>query len=963
MESDRLFCSLRMGDRLWLRRLTGTLLLVGAAVAWARPSPGASASDLEFFDTKVAPILTQRCFQCHSDAHGKVKGGLELDWQGGWQKGGNSGAAIVPGDPEKSLLIKAVGYADADLQMPPKGERLPDGEIATLREWVRRGAPDSRTVKPAAVAGKPAGDKSHWAFQPVKEPALPKVSETSWVATPVDAFVLAKLEENGMKHSVAADRPTLIRRVYFDLIGLPPTQEEADAFLTDSSPNAYEKVVDRLLASPHYGERWGRYWLDVARYSDTKGQFNRRRETALYPYAWTYRDYVIQAFNEDKPYDQFIREQLAADRLPRGRDSQNLAALGFLTLGDHYNGNQNEVINDRIDVVCKGFLGLTVTCARCHDHRFDPIPQADYYSLHGIFASSAEPPAKPLLAGVTTNSPAYAEYLRDRADLESRMQEVASGLITNAFGDYKRLGGVYLYATTMPEKDREAYLRKNGGDPDLLKNWQQLIRIGTRRETGLFRLWQFLQRVPQGRFPDQARRILANLSRDERTPNLPQAFLDVFQGQQPRTLAEVASLYGFLFAKNDPAWQASLNAFFSEVAVNMAPNRMKARYFGLREQFDRLDLTHPGAPARAMVLSDVPTPKDSPVFIRGEVGNPGAVVPRRFLEVLSPATRPVFTDGSGRLQLAQAIASPANPLTARVMVNRVWLHHFGEGLVSTPDDFGNQASPPSHPELLDWLAARFTRDGWSLKKLHRAILLSNTYQQSSEPNPAYAAKDPANRYLSHVNVRRLEYEPLRDSILYVSGKLDLAVGGKPVDLSEGTHKSERRGAALLDRMSKFKLSTAERRSIYGFIDRQDLLEVLNTFDFANPSLCSGRRYETTVPQQALFLMNSPLVVEQARNIVDRPDFKSASGEETRIRLLYALLFQRSPTEGEVQLGKAFIAQWVPRSVEGGEPVAGQVRRRPRDPAAPAPKSPPKPLSSWAEYTHALLMTTEMSYVR
>ena len=883
----------------------------------------------------------------------------------GWEKGGNSGAVVVPGDPEKSLLIKAVRYTDADLQMPPKGERLPDAEMAVLVDWVKRGAPDTRLAKPVALAGKPAGDKAHWSFQPVREPAPPKVSDPSWVATPVDAFILAKLDENGMAHAPAADRSTLLRRVYLDLIGLPPTPAELQSFLADSSPQAYEKVVDQLLASPHYGERWGRYWLDVARYSDTKGQFNRRRETSIYPYAWTYRDYVIDAFNSDKPYDQFIREQLAADKLQRGRDNHPLAALGFLSLGDHFNGNANDVINDRIDVVSKGFLALTVTCARCHDHRFDPVPQSDYYSLHGIFASTTESPAKPLLSGFDTNTPAYSEYLRDRSDIEARKVEVSSNLIATVFGDYRRLAGVYLFATTMAPKDQDPYLKKNGGDPDLVKNWQQLIRIGSRRDLGVFRLWQALQRIPAARFPEQARRILANLNKDERTRNLPQPFLDIFSGQQPRTLAEVASLYGFLFARADAAWQAQLLNFVGDVAANMAPNRAKVRYFGLREQADRLDLVHDGAPPRAMLMVDTPAPKDSPVFIRGESDNPGAVVPRRFLEILSGPSRPAFTNGSGRLQLAQAIASPANPLTARVMVNRIWEHHFGEGLVTTPDDFGNQASPPSHPELLDWLASRFVKEGWSIKKLHRQILLSNTYRQGSDPDPAYATKDPANRYLSHMTVRRLEFEPLRDSILYASGKLDLTVGGKPVDLSEGTHKSDRKGAAMLERFARYRLSTAERRSIYGFIDRQDLLEVLNTFDFANPSLCSGKRYETTVPQQALYLMNSPLVVEQARNIVERPDFRATAGEEERIRFLYQLLFQRLPLADELQLGKSFLAQWVPSELgDGAQPqAAGQVRKRQRDGAGPGGKASPKPLGSWAEYAHALLMTSEMSFVR
>lgn len=940
----------------WRLGLLGLAVAAGLVPPMGGATPG--ASDLAFFEAQVRPLLERRCYSCHSTAQGKVKAGLELDWKGGWEKGGDSGPALIPGAPDKSLLIKAVRYADPDLQMPPKGERLSSAEVATLVSWVQRGAPDSRTERSSGH-----DPKAHWAFKPVREPAIPSVKEPGWIATPVDAFILSKLEEVGLSHAPEADRSTLIRRLYFDLIGLPPSPEEVDAFVQDTSPKAWEDLVDRLLASPHYGERWGRHWLDLARYSDTKGQFRRQRESSLYPYAWTYRDYVIKAFNDDKPYDRFILEQLAGDKFPVNKGNHALAAMGFLTVGEHYNGNENDIINDRIDVVTKGFLGLTVSCARCHDHRFDPIPQADYYSLHGIFASSVQPVSSPLLSGSPTNTPAYADYLKDRSELELRMENVSTGLVSAAFGDYRHHAGVYLFATTLPVKEQAPYLTKNGADPELLKNWQQLIRVGTRREGGVFRLWQFLQRVPAARLPEQSRRLLSNLGQDERTRGLPTAVVEVFRGQSPKSIAEVASLYGFVFAKADAVWQSRLNGLLTDVALLVVPNRQRARYVGLREQYDRLELTHAGAPARAMPLLEGQNPKDSPIFLRGEVGNKGEVVPRRFLEILSGPTRPPFKEGSGRLPLAQAIASPNNPLTARVMVNRVWLHHFGEGFVTTPDDFGNQSNPPSHPELLDWLASRFMKQGWSIKQLHRQIVLSSAYRQSSDVSAQQAMKDPANRWLSHANVRRLEYEPLRDAILQVSGKLDLSVGGKPVDLSEGTHQSGRRGAAAAQRLGLgIQLSTAPRRSVYGFIDRVDLLEVLNTFDFANPSICSGKRYETTVPQQALFLMNSPLVVEHARDIIQRPDFVSLADDEARIRFLYRLLFQRLPSAEEVATGKAFLDHWVPGTEGAATPVAGQFKKRLRERLSEA-KPQPKALPKWAEYTHALLMTTDMSFVR
>lgn len=469
----------------------------------------------------------------------------------------------------------------------------------------------------------------------------------------------------------------------------------------------------------------------------------------------------------------------------------------------------------------------------------------------------------------------------------------------------------------------------------------------------------------------QAPRFLSNLDSNERARRLNPVVVQALKGARPRSLAEVAAMYGTLFARNDPAWQATLTMAMSDAALRLVPNRQRVQMFALREQSDMLDLVHPGAPARAMVLQDSPVPKDSPVFIRGEAENRGDLVPRRFLEVLSGPNRPAFRNGSGRLDLAAAIASKNNPLTARVMVNRVWQHHFGDGFVLTPDDLGNQSEPPSHPALLDYLAARFMEEGWSLKKLHKTILLSATYQQSSRNNPAYAEKDPYNRLLWRANVRRLEFEPLRDSILYIGGNLDLAVGGHPVDLSEGTHKSQKRFAAFMDRFGKYQLPSAPRRSIYGYIDRGDLVEVLNTFDFATPDMPTGRRFQTTVPQQALFLMNSPLVVEQVRNVVNRPEFKDQNTDEDRIRYLYGLFFQRLPLQEEIHAGLEFVSAYqrslAPASASSdlrpasNDAAQANPRRRPGG-QAPASRASRKPLSGWQEYAHALLLTNEAAFV-
>jgi hypothetical protein len=915
---------------------------------------GLTPAQLGQFENKIRPIFAEHCYQCHSPARGKVKGGLELDWKGGWEKGGDSGPALVPGDPEKSLLIKAVRYTDPDLQMPPKGQRLSPAEIGALVDWIKAGAPDPRTSRPSADTPSAPTGKAHWAYQPIKAPAIPHPPHESWAHNDVDRFILAKIEANGLEPNPPADKRTLIRRVYYDLIGLPPSEEQVNSFLKDDSPAAFEKVVGELLDSPRYGERWGRHWLDVARYSDAKGQPDRRRESAIYPYAWTYRDYVISAFNQDKPYDRFIVEQLAADKLSLGTNRTALAALGFLTLGDHFNGNTNDIINDRIDVTTKAFLGLTVSCARCHDHKFDPIPQADYYSLHGIFASSTEPLSKPEITEPASN-PGYQEYLVQRADIDSRLLNMRTQNLATVFGDYKRLTGVYLFATQMPEKDRAAYLVKMGAQTNLVKSWQQITRGGGRQVASIFGLWNALTRIPEARFAIQAPRMLANLDRNERARELNPFVVQAFKTSPPRTLGEAAALYGTLFASTDPAWQTYLTAVLGDAVLRLLPNPKRAQYFALREQSDLLEMVHPGAPARAPVLVDSATPKDSPVFIRGEAENKGDIVPRRFLEALSGPSRPAFKNGSGRLELAQAIANKNNPLTARVMVNRVWQHHFGEGFVATPDDLGCQSAPPSHPELLDYLSSRFMADGWSIKKLHKLILLSATYQESSAPNPAAAEKDPFNRLLARANVRRLEFEPLRDSLLSYSGQLDLAVGGHPVDLSQGIHPPKRGMGRIAGKIPEFRLAGGSRRTVYGYMDRADPMEELNTFDVASPSAPTGKRYETIVPQQALFLMNSPLVVEQVRHIVQRPEFKAQTCDDDRIRYLYTLFFQRSPTDEELRAAKDFMR------AERQNP-SDRIPPAPADGEAKPPRKPRAPLTGWDDYAQVLLMTNEAAFV-
>jgi hypothetical protein len=760
----------------------------------------ASEPSHEFFETKVRPLFIEHCQKCHGAS--KQSGGLRLDSAQGLRAGGDNGPVVVPGDSSKSKIVVAVRH-DGELKMPPAG-KLSDEQIESLAAWVRAGAVWPEKGNQA----RPAESSRHWAFQAVRAPAIPSVRAP--IANPIDAFISAPLEAQSLTLAPPADRATWLRRVTLDLHGLPPTVGELDEFLADSAPDAeaQAKVVDRLLASPRYGERWGRHWLDVARFADSKGYlFTEERR---YPYAYTYRDYVVRAFNDDLAYNQLIVEQLAADRLPPG-DPRPLAALGFLTLGRRFLNNSHDIIDDRIDVVTRGLLGLTVTCARCHDHKFDPIPTSDYYSLYGVFASCTEPKEGPLLVQ-PEETVAYAEFLKQLAALEA---DVA------AFRQAKR------------------------------DEWTII-------------------------------------------------------------LSATSQLGGVNLAGLGPSPLQSLPADRFEKLLNQADReKLKA----LKNKVEVLRATSPAAPPRAMVLNDLPKAAEPRIFVRGNASNQGAAVPRQFLGVLSPERRP-FHDGSGRLELARAIANPKNPLTARVLVNRVWAHHFGRGLVTTPSDFGLRSDPPSHPELLDWLADRFVADGWSIKSLQRRIVLSNTFRQSSSGSPS---ADPENRLLSHFPRQRLEFEALRDSLLFVAGRLDGTIGGQAVDI--------------------VKEPFNPRRTLYGFIDRQNLPGLYRTFDFASPDTHAPQRFSTTVPQQALFLLNSPFAVQQAQGVIARPEIAGISAPEQRIGALYRLLFARTPSAEELDLGLRY--------------VTGAARE---------PPAAESKLNPWERYAQVLLLSNEFAFV-
>ena len=882
---------------------------------------------LEFFETKVRPIFAEHCYKCHSAESGKSKGSLTLDTREALRAGGGTGPAIVAGEPEKSLLIEAVRYRNEDLQMPPpdEGGKLSAEKIAALEAWVKMGAPDPRTAEAKPAALDLAKARQHWAFQPIAKPALPAVKDAETrgrgdSASAVDAFIRAKLIERGLDLAPAADKRTLLRRVTYDLTGLPPTPEEMDAFLADRSSEAYERVVERLLASPRHGERWGRFWLDVARYADTKGYLAGNVERR-YPFSHTYRDYVIRAFNEDKPFDRFIVEQLAADRLPQGEDKSALAALGFLTLGRRFLNNQNDIIDDRIDVVTRGFMGLTVSCARCHDHKFDPIPTTDYYSLHGVFASSEEPADKPLL-GPLVESPAYEQFLKKKAELEAKIKQREADEVKKFLATAREKTGDYLLAVhdaakLPPAEKLDGFAGARKLNVEVLKRWQRFLGDeANRKHPALTRWFETVEREgsvggtasrlrpagydeanAQGRAEASAKAAVPSAARAEAGP--------------PKNLKEVAAEYNRLAGggtepKTDlhvllSADDAPPNLASDDVAT-MLRREINNKTAALKREIEALNWTEPGAPLRAMALVDKDRPANSRVFVRGNPANRGPEAPRQFLEVLSQGAPAPLTNGSGRLDLAQEIASAKNPLTARVFVNRVWGWHFGRPLVSTPSDFGVRTAAPVHRELLDWLAASFIESGWSVKQLHRWIVLSGTYRQSGDilgprPSPVASSErpgtaavpgtvDPDNALLHHFPRRRLDFEAMRDTLLAVAGTLDVTPGGLPDDLT--------------------KQPFATRRTVYGFIDRQNLPGMFRTFDYPNPDVSSAGRFATTVPQQALFMLNSPFVQEQARSVIKRTELSAAKSDADKVRALYRVLYQRQPDAVELKLARDFL---------------------------------------------------------
>jgi len=940
--------------KLLARRAAAFLLTLGPMRAIAEEAPAAVPTTpemVDFFERRVRPVLAERCFACHGSK--KQEAGLRLDSRAAILRGSENGPVAIAGQAEPSRLVKAIGYMDDALQMPPDG-KLSNEAIADLKEWIEDGFPWTDERPEGELKAGAVSWRHHWAFQPVRDPKPPAISITAWAKSPLDAFILARLEAAGLAPSPLADRRTLVRRLSFDLTGLPPTPEDVERFTSDESPDALERLVDRLLASPTYGQRWGRHWLDVARYADNKGyKFFSSDEL----YAYTYRDWVIRAFNDDLPYDRFIVEQLAADRLLTGNDTRPLAAMGFLTVGRRFLEDIHDIADDRIDVVSRGLLGLTVSCARCHDHKFDPIPTSDYYSLYGVFAGSVERTRTLLASERTADETAYQQELQMREDaldayLLRRHTELLAAFRAQV-GDYLLAGHA---AQALPPTDKFMFVDEPGKLSRLvIGNWRAHLDRTARGHDPIFAPWHAFASLSTAEFPARSAdlaRMFSSVADAARPINGRVAAL--FAGAPPSDLAEVAKRYGELFASVERQWRARIQATAAGAVNEAPPTRLpedadealrgvlygpvspcdvplsdvellvgrpgQAEIAELRKKVSEFINTAKLHPPRAMTIEESPSLVLYPprVFIRGKPSNLGPEVPRQFLGVLTGEKRKPFSQGSGRLELAHAIAGRDNPLTARVLVNRVWLWHFGRGLVETPSDFGLRSEPASHPELLDWLSTRFVEGGWSIKRLHRLIVLSSTYLQASDERPEAAGVDAENRLLWRMNRRRLDLEEMRDSLLSVSGGIDPIEGGVPVEiLSQPFNR---------------------RRTVYGFVDRQNLPGFFRTFDAASPDAHSPRRYATTVPQQALYLMNNPFAIEQARGLAHRPDVAGLADPGQRIGRLYQLVFGREPTTEETDLGLGFVAGTGQSSTPAGA------------------------LDPWESYAHALLMSNEFVFL-
>jgi mono/diheme cytochrome c family protein len=963
-------------------------------LALALLAPGTSpviADDA--FEKEVRPLLVKHCIGCHGPD--KQKAGLRLDTKAGWQTGGDSGPAIRPGKPDASLLVKALHGKDGVTQMPPAG-KLADRDIAALTKWIRDGAADPRDGGPAKLGGQTLeAAKTWWAFQPVRRPPVPEVTPGSaQVTNAIDRFVFAKLDKQGLTLAPPADRRTLIRRATYDLTGLPPTPEEVDAFLKDDSPTAFAKVVDRLLSSPHYGERWGRHWLDLVRYADTAGE----NSDHPLPHAWRYRNWVVDAFNRDQPYDEFLRDQLAGDILaakgPPERYAPRVIATGYLALARRFDHDSDKSMHltheDGIDTLGKAFLGLTLGCARCHDHKYDAITARDYYALYGIFESTRfafpgceakqqprdlvplfppaewERVAKPhreKLARLDASIRAAADEARKHA--QDAQAAFAKSRVPLSQGEIPDGGDKTFDAGAVEVNTGEMVLlsitplKNHGADTTLVEF--ELTEVGGQKRRWSARadlLRDLLAGNPHADAHGNAGVWWLLDARDQPTL-LPEAVRDVNgkpglhawrNGDTPSVLVNSAKDEASVWTKLPGRSLFVHPAANGNVAIGwLSPVTGKVTITG------RVKDAHPGGPdgvgwvlerfavdvrkpflAQAEAAAKLPAlareradlassaPKqdvafavvegkagDAKLHLRGDPEKPGDAIPRRWLEVLG-GTPVTDKTASGRLDLANWVASKDNPLTARVMANRVWLLHFGKGLVKTPNDFGTRGTPPTHPELLDWLASEFVRGNWSVKALHRTVMLSKTYQQGAAHRDAAAKVDPANDLYWRFERRRLSAEEMRDSLLAASGQLDRTPGG--------AHPFPPESAWNYTQHVPFgTFFETDKRSVYLVQVRNRRHPFLGLFDGADPNATTPQRQTTTVPTQALYFLNDPFFHAQAAKLAARA---LAKPEAERVGELFRVALQRSPTERDRTFAATFLDRY--RASLGNNPDAGRA---------------------------------------
>ncbi len=910
----------------------------------------------EYFESKVRPILAERCGTCHQ---ARAAGGLQMVSREALIKGGDSGPAIVPGDPDKSLLLQAV-HQTGEIKMPPKGGKLSDEEISVLTDWIKMGAPwPATSVAVRTEPDKITDEMRHWwSFQPLKAPAIPTMKD-SWARTDIDRLVLAKLEAKGLKPAAQADKRTLLRRATLDLTGLPPTEEEVQAFQADKSPNAYEKEIDRLLASPRYGERWGRHWLDVARYADDdiRGLDPRGRGYMPLDGAYVYRDWVVKAFNEDLPYNTFVKMQLAGDLMEKNPTHDELAATSFLgeapwiwDQAEPVQGRADER-NERIDAVTRGYLGLTVACARCHDHKYDPILAKDYYALGGVFASSTYKEYNL----VPEDEVAFWKQRFDKADKfdeESQAyQKTASEQLGKAMAAQTSNYMVGAWRVSgKPKMKVEEVAEKDKLDPEQLERW---VKFLGKKQTFYPNLHDWQMMIAQGGTEDQAK-YLGDVFQDtvldleteeakideendkikakagvpvrrkkEAKPNEFDTYDEFCPGctlELKVMTPERANLYSDLFVRSlgsdegrgDPGLFA-----YRGWALQRRMGSAEQQYLAsLQDESKKLHKDMPEQYPFVHGLTDKPKVTDIALNLRGNPNANGPIVPRAFLTVLSSPDKKPYTQGSGRLQLADDIV--ATPLASRVIVNRVWKWHFGTGIVNSADNFGKVGDPPSDPELLDYLAVQFQKDGMSIKKLQKQIMMSATYQQSTHESAEAKEKDPENRLYSHFTLQRLDAEQLRDSILFVAGDLDeKKMGGPPKELSTDN----------------------TRRTVYAKVSRFRIDPFLQAFDFPNPTFTAEQRFSTNVPVQRLYFMNNAFVFSQAGKLAERVYVKGDDAK--RITATYEYVFAREPTPKEVELGLEFLNS---------------------TPEKPGYLVNQEPLTAWKQYTRALFSSNEFEYL-